>query len=121
MLKEQNDIDRLNELKDSLNDWAVKSNNTIIYDEYEKDTESLYRFGWFIINDYKYSISGWKIAGGIITFENEENGEKFKYNMGEHEVIAKPFIKDNLVKKLIKKIRFTLSQWLRELSDKLQP
>lgn len=121
MLKERSDIEKLHKLKESLNQWTEKTSNSFKYTKYEKNSESLYRFGWFFINDYKYSISGWKFGAGIITFENEANGEKIKYNIGEQSVIGKEFTKDSWIEKVFKTIRYKLSHLLRTWSDKLQP
>lgn len=121
MLRDKMDINRLNELLASLNIWVSKSNNVYSHAELEKDTGSLYRFGWFYINGYKYSVSGWKFKDGIVTFECETTGEKIKYNIVESKVINKVFKKDTLLIGITKKIRTKISMWLKDLSDKLQP
>lgn len=121
MLRDKDDIDKFNLLCCSLNNWASNTNNNVRYIEYKKETGSLYRYGWFIINGYKYSISGWKLKDGIITFENEISGEKIKYDIINSDVVNKTFIKDSLLISMIKKVRITLSKWLRNISDKLQP
>jgi len=121
MLKEESDIRRLQELTTSLEAWAKATNNSLQCVEFEKNTESLYRFGWFIINGYKYSISGWKFLVGIVVFENELDGTKIKYNIPDKAIIGTAFRKDTWVVSNIKKIRRILSNLLRKLSDKLQP
>ena len=69
MIRNKNDIERSNRLIESLNNWSKKTNNKFIHEPYQKETETLYRFGWFHINNYKYSISGWKFMDDIVTFE----------------------------------------------------
>lgn len=122
MLKEKNDITRLESLICSLKIWSRVTHNAFSHYEYEKDTGSLYRFGWFNINGYKYSVSGWKFKEGIVTFENEDTGEKIKYDiMLSRPVNGGHFTKDDFFTGNIKKLRIKVSIWLRKLSDKLQP
>lgn len=121
MLKEKSDISNLNELLESLRQWSSKTGNYVDQLAYEKPTGSLYRFGWFYINGYKYSISGWKFDDGIVTFENEETGEKVKYNIVQMTVVGKKFKKDTLYTRWLKKIRILISIILRKISDKLHP
>lgn len=121
MLREQSDLNNLRSLMCSLKIWATVTNNTISHEEYRKETGSLYRFGWFIINGYKYSISGWKFKEGIVTFEEESTGEKVKYDIMLSRTLNKEFGRDNILTYIIKNARIKLSVLLRNLSDKLQP
>lgn len=119
MLNEK-DTTRFNDLIDSLKSYIKINNFTFKYKPYEKETNSLYRFGWFYINGYKYSISSWNFRDNIVVFE-EENGEKIKYDIDILNVIGEKFVKDGKIVSLLKKIRSKLSNCLRSLSDKLQP
>jgi hypothetical protein len=121
MLKDENDIKRFFELYTSLESWAKTHHNSFQHSEFEKNTESLNRFGWFIINMIKYSISGWNFRDGIVTFESDSFGMKIKYNIGEQRVIGDHFKKDNWFVVITRKVRLNLSNTLRKLSDKLQP
>lgn len=122
MLKDVHDNKRFFELHESLTHWAKAHHSSFRHSEFEKNTGSLNRFGWFIINTIKYSISGWNFRDGIVTFENEEYCTKIKYNIGEQKIITGTLIKkDNWIVAIVNKLRLTLSNMLRNLSDKLQP
>jgi len=110
------DIENLDKLKTSLDASTYK----VRYEQNYRDTESLYRFGWFYINDYKYSVSGWAFLKGIVTFESED-GYKVKYSIPNKLTFVNEFKKDTFISKNIKKVRIKLSKWLKDLSDKLQP
>ena len=117
MIRNKNDIERSNKLIESLNNWSKKTNNKFIHETYQKETETLYRFGWFYINNYKYSISGWKFMDDIVTFECETSGTKVKFDINVSNTLNNSFKRDNL----IRKIRSKMSLWLKDLSDKLRP
>jgi hypothetical protein len=122
MLREQTDIDNSNKLIASLNKWMSNTDNTYKQTNIGKETGSLYRYGWFYINDHKYSISGWQFRDGIVTFENEKTGEKIKYSIDNADVVnKKTFTKDDWLTKITNRLRFKISIWLREISDILQP
>lgn len=121
MLREQSDLNKFNSLMCSLEIWATVTHNTVSHEEYNKESGSLYRYGWFIINGYRYSISGWKFREGIVTFEEESTGEKIKYDIMLSRVLNKEFKRDNFVSSIVKKTRIKLSVLLRKISDKLQP
>ena len=121
MLKEQSDINKFNSLMCSLEIWGKATHNHVTHEEFGKDSGSLYRYGWFIINGYRYSISGWKIREGIVTFEREDTGEKVKFDIMLSRTVSNEFQRDSFITKITKKIRILLSVWLRKLSDKLQP
>ena len=121
MLRDNEDKNRLYYLLNSMNTWAKKTNNAFTHTEFDKETGSLYRFGWFVINGYKYSVSGWKFKEGVVTFEHEDTHEKIKYDIMTCDVMNKKFKKDTFLQHHIKKIRVTFSDLLRTLSDKLQP
>ncbi len=121
MLKEQADLNKFSSLMCSLEIWATVTHNHVSHEEYEKDSGSLYRFGWFVINGYRYSISGWKIREGIVTFEREDTGEKVKFDIMLSRTVNNEFQRDGFFTKITKKSRILLSVWLRKLSDKLQP
>lgn len=108
-------------LMESLEIYTMFNGNTVKHEPLEKTTGSLYRFGWFYINGYKYSVSGWKFRDGLVTFENEETGEKVKYSIPNNAMKVGEFKKDNFLEKYVKLVRRTLSKKLKELSDKLQP
>ncbi len=120
MLREQCDINRLNLLLNSLMIWSKKSKHTVIHKHINYETLSLYRYGWFYINHYKYSISGWQLKDNLVTFENEDNHQKIKYAINENNVINVEFKKDNMYNSFIRKLKKLLSNKLRYLSDKLQ-
>ena len=121
MLREQTDLNKFHSLMCSLEIWATVTHNQVDHAEFEKESGSLYRFGWFIINGYRYSISGWKFREGIVTFEEETTGEKIKYDIMLSRVLNKEFKRDSLISSIVKKTRIKLSVWLRKISDKLQP
>ena len=104
----------------SLCESLDKSKYNVDYRKNDRETESLYRFGWFIINGYEYSISAWSFKKGQVTFEND-NGVKVKYSIynkihfGDTE-----FKQDNPIEMVVKKVRNGLAKWLKDLSDKLQ-
>jgi len=115
-MKTASDRQNYKNLCDSLNN----SKYTVEYEKVERETESLYRFGWFIINGYKYSISAWSFKKGQVTFEME-NGIKVKYSIPNHIYFGETeFKKDTFTEMIIKKLRNGLSKWLKDLSDKLQ-
>ena len=91
----------------------------VSYSNNNRDTESLYRFGWFTIEDYEYSISAWSFKKRIITFEDKV-GNKVKYSIRDKSVIGLPFKKDTLYVSIKKRIKNKLVNWLKDLSDKLQ-
>ena len=105
-------------------DELIKSLNSSAYDVQHKpnhrQTESLYRFGWFIINDHIYSISEWSFIKGHVTFESE-NGYKVKYSIPNKITIDGDFKKNSFIEKITRKVRIKLSTWLKDLSDKLHP
>lgn len=109
------DKENLKSLKESLNN----SDYSVIIEENSRDTESLYRFGWYHINGYKYSVSGWAFQKNVVTFESE-TGEKVKYSISENKSIFGEFKKDNFIDSIQKKIRNNLADWLKDLSDKLR-
>jgi hypothetical protein len=121
MLRDKNDIINLDKLIASLKTWSIDSNNVFAHENFKKETGTLNRFGWFYINTYKYSISGWQFKTGIITFENEINGEKIKFDITASKVIKNKFIKDSKIEMYKKNIRTKLSNWFGEISDKLRP
>jgi len=100
--------------------WAKKNKNTIQHSFSKKETGSLYRFGIFKINGYNYSISGWRFDKHIITFENEETGEKIKFDIEKSETIYNRFKKDGFIQSKNKKIRNFISDWLQGLSDAIR-
>jgi len=120
MLKNEDDIKRFDVLIESLKVYSKKNNFMFKYKSYEKETNSLYRFGWFFINEYKYSVSSWNFKKNIVVFENE-NEKKIKYDVDNKTVYGEKFVKDTKITVLMKKIRKSLSNWLGNLSDKLQP
>lgn len=107
-------------LDTSLKKYAYHTGSTYSHTPFPKSSGSLYRFGWFYINGYKYSVSGLKFKDGLVTFENESTGEKVKYLIETHELRNGNFKKDTLFEKYVKLVRNKLSLWLKELSDKLQ-
>lgn len=109
------DKDNLELLRDSLN----RSNYNVIYEDNERETESLYRFGWFYVYGYKYSVSGWSFQKQVVTFENEI-GEKIKYSIPNKITFAGDFTKDGFLFSIQKKLRNNLADWLKDLSDKLR-
>jgi len=111
------DLDNTNykELVESLR----KTNNKLTLEENDRDTESLYRFGWFHINDYKYSISGWSFRKKIVTFEDTD-GNKIKFSVANKLTFEGDFKKDNLITGLTKKIRNGIANYLKDISDKLR-
>lgn len=117
----ENDVKRSNNLVDSLSVFTFKTTNSVRHLPYEKETNTLYRFGWFYINGYKYSVSGWSFKKGIVTFENESTGCKIKYDLQSNDVVGQKFIKDSCCIKYLKMIRLWLSERLRKISDKLHP
>lgn len=117
MLRDNKDIELLETLITSLNKWQSKNKTDFKHTEHIKETGSLYRFGYWYFYDTKYSISGWKFRDGIVTFENEQTGEKVKYSIDDAIIKNGKFSRDGLLTKIRKKI----SQWLKDLSDKLHP
>jgi len=115
-----NEEQQLAELLNSLHIWTVKSHNKVIHKPFEKHTCSLYRFGWFYINDYEYSISEWRFRNGIIKFFTEETGDYITFNINTSEVIGNSFVKDSWPLYISKKIRINIVKVLRKLIDKLQ-
>ena len=85
----------------------------------KRETESLYRFGWFYINGYKYSISGWSFKKQVVSFERED-GEKVKYSIEDKKEIMGNFKKDTKLNSISKKLRNNLADLLKDLSDKLR-
>lgn len=121
MLKDEKDQINLSKLLDSLDIWKSKHRWTSVYHiNYEKETGTLYRFGWFIINGYKHSVVGWQFKTGVVTFENEKTHEKIKYDLIDHCVLYSEFKKDNILLSIKKRLFNKLSLWLKDLSDKLQ-
>ena len=120
MLTEKNDIEKLNNLIHSLKIFSISKAMDIKRVDYETHTNSLYRFGWFYINGYKHSISGWNFRKDIIIFEDENTGKKIKYNINTSSVIGEDFIKNSVTTKIQRKLKRKLSRWLRKLSDQLQ-
>ena len=104
-----------NELVKSLR----KTNNKLKFEHNDRDTESLYRFGWFYINDYKYSISGWSFRKKIVTFE-DELGNKVKFSVANRLTFGGDFKKDGIVVGIKKKFRNGIANWLKDISDKLR-
>lgn len=102
MLKDSNDIDKFNSLMKSLHIWSIVTHGTTSHEEYHKETGSLYRFGWFIINGYRYSVSGWKFKDGIVTFEEENTGSKIKYDIMLSMVLNNDFKKIAFLQPLLK-------------------
>jgi len=121
MLYEESDKKLFNELNNSLIKFCYSDGSVLRHKTFPKSSGSLYRFGWFYINDYKYSISGWKFKDGLVTFENEETGEKVKYSIPDISMKNGEFKKDGFIEKNVKLIRRKISKWLKDLSDKLQP
>ena len=109
------DEENLELLRTSLFASAYK----VVCEDNERDTESLYRFGWFHINGYKYSVSGWSFKKQVVTFENEK-GEKVKYSIPNKITFGGDFKKDNLFFSIQKKLRNNLADWLKDLSVKLR-
>lgn len=120
MLTEDNDIHNHTTLHNSLTQWSLNTQNTFSSTPYEKETGSLYRYGWFYINNYKYSISGWNLKTGIVTFEIEATNEKIKFDINQDGEVSTKFPKDNTITVLEKNIKSKISKWLRNMSDKLQ-
>jgi len=115
-MKTVSDRQNYKNLCKSLND----SKYNVEYKKADRETESLYRFGWFIIDGYKYSISAWSFKKGQVTFEMK-NGTKVKYSIPNHMYLGETdFKKDTFIEMIIKKFRTSLSKWLKDLSDKLQ-
>jgi hypothetical protein len=120
MLYEESDKNLFKMLDLSLKRFVVLNGFVFKHKPFPKSTGSLYRFGWFYINGYKYSISGWKFKDGLVTFENEKTGEKIKYEIDTFKLKNGEFKKDTFVERIVKSIRNKLSLWLKDLSDKLQ-
>jgi len=96
-----------------------KTNIKLTLEENARDTESLYRFGWFHINDYKYSVSGWSFRKKIVTFEDVD-GNKIKFSIANKLTFGGDFKKDNLIAGITKKIRNGIANYLKDISDKLR-
>lgn len=120
MLKDKQDVIKLNDLVNSLNKWSKTTKNRYIHLSYEHNTGSLYRFGWFVINGYKYAIVGWQFKEGIVTFENDKTHEKIKYDM-INDCEKTILFKRKNYSHFMYNIKRKLSIWLKDLSDKLQP
>lgn len=121
MLRHTHDLNKFNLLIHSLEIWAIVTHNTMVHEYSDTNTESLYRFGWFKINGSRYSISSWKYSENIVTFEEEYNGEKIKYDITKSIFMNKVFKIENHTLTIIEKCRINLSEWLRGVSDKLHP
>jgi hypothetical protein len=121
MLYEESDKRLFKELEGSLNKFCYSTKAEIYHKPFPKSTGSLYRFGWFYINGYKYSVSGWKFKDGLVTFENEDTHEKVKYSITDNMMRVGEFKKDGIIEKYVKLLRRKLSKILKELSDKLYP
>ena len=112
-----NNLDKINY---NLLTTSLKSSPySVRFEPNNRDTESLYRFGWFYIHEYKYSVSGWSFKKKVVTFECED-GTKVKYSIEEQKTIMGEFKKDNKIVCINKKIRNRLADWLKDLSDKLR-
>lgn len=110
------DISNLEELQKSL----LSSEYDVITKKNERDTESLYRFGWFYINGYKYSISAWSFQKKVITFESK-GGTKVKYSIPNKLTFGPTnFKKDTYLTSIQKRLRNGLADFLKDLSDKLR-
>lgn len=120
MLSEQ-DNKKLIELINSVNIYIRLNGGSFKHEYIEKDTNSLYRFGWFYINGYKYSLCAWNFRKNIVEFENEHHHDKIKFDINIFDVLNKPFRKDSFITCKIKTIRAKASTFLGNLSDKLQP
>lgn len=114
------DEELLQMLLKSLENWAKKTKNKIRHERFEKETGTLYRFGLFYVNGYKYSISGWVFNKNIVTFENEKNGSKVKFDIDGEKIIYSFFVKDGLLVSYKKGIKNYFSRLFGELSDKLR-
>lgn len=121
MLYEESDKKLFDTLNKSLVKFCYNNGSVMTHKPFPKTSGSLYRFGWFYINGYKYSISGWKFKDGLVTFEREDTGEKIKYSIPDNNLKNGQFKKDGLIEKNVKLIRRVISKWLKDLSDKLQP
>lgn len=104
-----------NELVRSLDATDVK----LVLAKNSRDTESLYRFGWFYINDYKYSVSGWSFRKKIVSFE-DALGNKVKFSIVDKSTFGGEFKKDGTFLSIKKKISNGLANWLKDISDKLR-
>ncbi len=121
MLKDNKEKNYLLELLCSLYIWKKTSIfNTLDHQEYAKETGTLYRFGWFYINGYKYAIVSWQFNNGIVTFEEETTHHKIKYNIQKHYTLTDEFKKDAFLISIKKKVLNCISSWLKDLSDKLR-
>jgi len=95
------------------------TNNKLTLEQNSRDTESLYRFGWFYINNYKYSISGWSFRKKIVTFEDLD-GNKIKFSIVNKLTFGGEFKKDSFFITVSKKIRNSIANYLKDISDKLR-
>ena len=109
------DTTNFEKLKKSFGD----SNFNVVFEDNDRETESLYRFGWFYINNYKYNISAWSFQKNIVTFESI-NGLQVKYNMSSKLTTMNTFKQDTLFVTFQRKIRNGLADFLKDLSDKLR-
>ncbi len=109
------DKDNLKSLRKSLFD----SKYNVVFEDNDRETESLYRFGWFYVNGYKYSVSGWSFQKQVVTFENEK-GEKIKYSIPNKMTFKDDFQTDSFLFGIQKKLRNYLADRLKDLSDKLR-
>lgn len=108
-------------LEISLKKFCNENGFTFKHTPFPKQSGSLYRFGWFYINGYRYSISGWKFKDGLVTFERDDTNEKIKYSIPDKKIKNGIFKKDSFIEKNVKHIRKQVSIWLKDLSDKLHP
>ena len=111
------DEEFLKKTKESLNLYDKKFQ----WKEYNKKTNSLYRFGLFNINNNNYIVSGISFFKNIVTFELENNEKiKIKYDIINNKPINQGFIIDSKYKTFIKQLKLFISDYLKDLSDKLR-
>lgn len=106
------------ELESAITVFAHKNNITYKHIKLEHQTESLYRFGLFDLDGNIYSISAWHFKDNIVTFEHETSHKKIKFSIDQKNMLT-VFEKETLFKKNVRYLRNTLSNLLKDLSDKL--
>ena len=87
------------------------------HEDFDRDTNTLYRYGYFYFNHERHSISAWSKHKKVVTFENEADNVKFKYSYERHKIVYGKLPRF----KLLHILRSKVSIWLKDLSDKLQP
>jgi len=84
------------------------------YLPFETPTNSLYRFGWFLINGRKYSVSAINYKKNIVVFEDDKE-YKVKYNYKEHKIVYNKFRRLTFFDKM----KYKLASYLGSLSERL--